>query len=106
MNSNLSLGTVFGLILDWLQLHAGTSIAYLEAKSLNTYVQKNWFTPIQEFLMKIEGTITTKGRWTPPLLRQNDLVIMDEVNKLKITPTNIKTENNWRLYFNVNTVEI
>jgi hypothetical protein len=67
-------------------------------------VQKNWFTPIQNFLIKINSTLKTGKRWSPSLLRENDVVIMDEVEKLNLPIHRAKTFNNWRLYSNVSTI--
>jgi hypothetical protein len=104
INANSELGKMIKININWQQLLCGTSTPFLESNYRIDYVKTNWFSCIKDFLNKTNSTIHIKNTWKPTLLRENDLIIMDEVIKLDIPPSHLEIFNNWRLYFQINTL--
>jgi RNase H len=99
-NSELSLA--MRIVLNWLQLNAGTSVPLLESRQKLEYIPNNWFMAVKTFINKIEATIIIKDLWKPIIFRTNDIILMDLVDTLDISVTNKRIFNNWRLYFQIN----
>jgi hypothetical protein len=60
------------------------------------------FLTIREFINQCDTTIHLKHIWRPKLLRKFDYSIMDKIIILPITPRELTTANNWRVYFRIN----
>jgi Reverse transcriptase (RNA-dependent DNA polymerase) len=103
-NSESKLGKSMRININWVQLHCGISIPLMEYKGDLNYIPKNWFTVIRDFFVQVNAELNIRGIWLPKLLRDGDIVIMDEVNKLVILPSKKEIVNNWRLYFGINTL--
>jgi hypothetical protein len=56
---------------------------------------------MKEFLNKVDGHILIGNAWKPKLLRKNDMNIMERVLSTNMSKDNIRTFNNWRLYYQV-----
>jgi hypothetical protein len=104
INKKTSLGQTMGLNLNWIQLHCGIDVPFLECKYPLDYVQTNWFTEIKRFLFKCNAEIIIKSLWVPELLRENDFFIMDNIHIQNTTKINRIVTNNWRLYFVVDCI--
>jgi len=52
----------------------------------------------------IEGKIVLENPWTIPTLRQYDTHIMDEFLQANISPKDLQTLNNCRMYLQVTTL--
>jgi hypothetical protein len=90
--------------LNWLQINTGTSIPILKSDQDLNYVDMNWFLSIKDFLNRINGTIQLKHLWTPTIHRNGDIILMDEVSRLDISPGKKKLFNAWRIFFQINTL--
>jgi ribonuclease HI len=104
INNNTMLGKMVQINLNWVQLTSGLSKPIMESKEDILYINNNWFTQLREFTAFTDSKIIIKHCWTPTMKRVNDINIMDQVNKLNI-PTNTKQIfNNWRIFFQVDTL--
>jgi hypothetical protein len=56
---------------------------------------------VREFLGEINGGIDIHKLWTPQRLRINDKILMEEIHKLNYSQREVKTFNNFRIYFQV-----
>jgi hypothetical protein len=92
------------IILNWTQLHSGLSTPILENYSEIHYIQNNWFLQLREFLKSTNSKIIIRSKWLPTMKRQGDWAIMDMMNKLPISRAIKTIFNNWRLYFQVDTL--
>jgi hypothetical protein len=101
VNANTSLGKSFKIILNWVQVHSGLSTPILENRTDIDYIQHNWYSPIREFLKVINGKISVRNTWTPIKKRKHDFVLMDKVAMLQIPNWTKRLFNNWRLFFQV-----
>jgi hypothetical protein len=90
--------------LNWVQIHAGTSIPILESTQQILYIEYNWFLSIIDFLNMINAKIEISNLWQPTISRQGDIIIMDEVDKLDIPTSKKRSFNCWRLFFRVNSL--
>jgi hypothetical protein len=104
VNKRSSLGEGIILNLGWVQIHSGISIPVLESFQLVLYIQPNWFNHIHLFLMQINAIIRIRGLWVPEKQRKNDKIIMDEVLKIGLSPTQLRIFNHWRILFQANTI--
>jgi hypothetical protein len=95
---------MFIINLNWTQLLAGTSKPIMSSKTPIQYITSTWFKEITEFLSFINASIKIPQCWTPTTKRENDVVIMDKVNKLQISNSNRNIFNNWRLFFQVDSI--
>jgi hypothetical protein len=99
INNQTMLGKLFQINFNITQQHTGLSSPILETYQNISYIQKNWYMQIREFLWQTLSSIKIKNIWLPKLKRENDSMIMDKVNELEITVKNKRIFNNWRLYF-------
>jgi hypothetical protein len=103
-NSETKLGKSMKLNINWVQLHCGIGVPIFESKDDLSYIMKNWFTVIQDFLLQINAELNIQGVWVPKKIRHNDRILMDEISRLEVTPQRKEIINNWRLYFGVNSL--
>jgi hypothetical protein len=92
------------LNLGYLQLHSGISTPVLEYNKNMEYVQNNWFTPVQHFLVQLNGILQIKGIWVPEKQRVTDIIIMDKAVTMDLSVLKLKQLNNWRLFFQANSL--
>jgi Reverse transcriptase (RNA-dependent DNA polymerase) len=104
VNADSQLGTIFQIVVTWQQIQCGTSSPYLEDPDPITYINSNWFTHVKEFCNQVRTPIYLRDLWVPKLLREHDIILMDIVRYLPIPPIHKKGFNNWRLYFQANTL--
>jgi hypothetical protein len=101
-NSNNEIGQLIKINLSLLQLIVGTSTPYLELEEKITYIQQTWFSGLHEFLTYQQAKIKIKDIWHPRPVRMRDKVLMDDF--LGVSADRVQVINNWRLYFQVNTI--
>jgi len=58
----------------------------------------------QRVLHSIEGKIVLENPWTIPKLQQYDTHIMDEFLQANVSPKDLQTLNNCRMYLQVTTL--
>jgi ribonuclease HI len=104
IKTDTSLSIEMKVNLNWVQIHAGTSIPILESKQQLLYIEYNWFLSIKDFLNMINAKIEITNLWQPKITRQGDIIIMDEVDKLDIPISKKRSFNCWRLFFRVNSI--
>jgi hypothetical protein len=104
INAQSTLGKIIQQNINWTQLHAGLSNNILSSTNSLHYITSTWFHPIKEFLNNINAHVEITGAWKPTKLRDKDIILMDEVTSLNISPDNLRTFNNWRMYFQVCTL--
>jgi ribonuclease HI len=98
------LGKMLKINLNWTQVLAGTSAPLLESQYNFDYIQQNWFTQLLDFSIQLNATIKIKTCWQPTLQRENDFIIMDKIIQLDITKTMKQIFNNWRIYYQVDSI--
>jgi ribonuclease HI len=104
VNDQTSLGTSMEIILNWTQLHSGLSTPILENKMDLGYLQSNWFTQLREFLLATNSKIIMRAKWLPTIKREGDFALMDRVSVMDLNHSSKIIFNNWRLYFQVETM--
>jgi hypothetical protein len=104
MNQNSPLGEKIRMILNWIQLHTGVEVGYLENQNPLLYIQNTWFTEVRRFLIKSNAKMKIKSTWAPKKLRQKDSMIMDYMESYNTIKQHQTTINNWRIYFQVNSI--
>jgi hypothetical protein len=104
INANTMLGEMMRINLIWTQLLSGLSIPILESNSSIQYISNNWYIQLQQFTMYIGAQIRISGCWTPTMKRKHDFSLMDRVNQLDISKNKKQIFNNWRIFFQVDSV--
>jgi hypothetical protein len=104
INKGTTLGSSLCMNINWLQLHSGRSKPILECKDSINYVQDNWFMEIKKFLNTCNATIKINSLWVTTLSQHNDQFIMDASGLDTSNKNTCVIINNWRLYFQVNTI--
>jgi hypothetical protein len=104
VNDRINLGRTMRRIINFTQMLAGTYTPLLECHKDITHIKNNWFMTIRDFIMKIETTIKLKYIWKPKLIRRYEYSLMDKILTKQLTPRELTTANNWRVYFRVNTI--
>jgi hypothetical protein len=104
VNTNTELGELIRVDLNWLQMCCGISENILNTNKLLPYIDANWFISIKDFLNITNATIEIKNLWKPNLKRENDKIVMDEINKLCMTKQELQIFNNWRIFFKITTI--
>jgi hypothetical protein len=104
INKMTPLGETMKTILNWVQIHSGQEVPILESKRDVQYIQDNWYTEVKKFLNRCNATIEIKSAWRPRKLQENDVIIMDHPELINITKQNKICLNNWRLFFQVNSI--
>jgi hypothetical protein len=104
INSHTILGKIMLRNINWLQLQTGISTSIFNTDEDISYIDRTWFHSIKEFLNDINATISIHNAWKPTLLRNKDINIMDEALKCGLSKDNLRTFNNWRMYFQVLTL--
>lgn len=90
--------------MEWTQLVAGTSKPLLESTDRILYIVDNWIMNVREFRITTKASIHLINPWTPKLNRANDIKIMDRTMGADLPLKHIRTTNNWRLFFLVNSL--
>jgi hypothetical protein len=98
------MSEVMEIVLNWLQINAGTSIPILESTCALEYLPMNWFLSVKEFLNKIDAKIVIPTLWTPKILWDKDIILMDIVDNMNISITKKRIFNNFRIFYQVNTL--
>jgi hypothetical protein len=93
------LGQAFRINIEQLQLVAGQSAPIMESKSPITYIKPNWLLHLRDYLITINANMQINDLWQIGKLRHNDIVLMDAVITCGATPRELKTFNNWRIFF-------
>jgi hypothetical protein len=57
---------------------------------------------LRDYLIEIKAKMQINNLWKIVLLRHKDVAIMDEVIKCGAMPPELRTFNNWRMFFQVN----
>jgi hypothetical protein len=104
LNAGSELGIIIKIVITWQQIQCGTGCPYLEDSDPIMYVNSNWFTQIKDFCNQINVSVILQDLWVLKLLREKDIILMDVVRYLPIPPNHKKRFNNWRLYFQANTL--
>jgi ribonuclease HI len=104
INAKTEIGTITNVVVTWQQIQCGTSIPYLTDPDPITYITNNWFTHVKDYCNKIAAQIPIKNVWVPHLTREYDIILMDIVRYLPIPPIHKRGFNNWRIYFQANTL--
>ena len=91
------------IALSWAQHLAGTSTSiFIDTMTkLPHLTPMIWIPAIRAFLATVGGTLEMAVDFVPPMQRENDRMIMDEVVIGKFTPTEVKYVNACRLYLGV-----
>ena len=97
--------TALGLLLitniNWVQLISGKGSHILSATDYILYIHNNWILNPQEYMHTCYLTIKTNIFWLPSLQRVNDELLMEAAGKLQFTSKEMRTINNWRMFFQV-----
>jgi hypothetical protein len=104
LNLKTNLGSLFGLIINLIQCHSGQCQPIMSSKTLESYIPRNWFTTVREYLILIKSIVTIQSLWVPQLLRRHDRILMDAIISTNFTISEIQIFNNWRVYFKVSTL--
>jgi hypothetical protein len=91
------LGEIFSLIITLIQCHSGRSTPIMESKTLESYIPRNWFTPVREYLIQIQAKVPISELWVPHPLRRFDRILMDAIINTNFTGSEIQIFNNWRV---------
>ena len=105
------LGDLMLILLDHLQLRAGTSwpilsncsveIPHLHKLSKEPY---DWILAIRSFLHTCDGSMEVADAWVPPLQREGDVHIMDVLNDGTATAAELSLANEFRMHKRVVTL--
>jgi hypothetical protein len=98
------LGKSFRININYLQLLSGLESPIFSSRDNIGYITANWLTRLRHYILEINGTFIIKDVWTPTKLRENDVVLMTEFLTLGLTQAELRLLNNWRLFFQVNTL--
>jgi hypothetical protein len=90
--------------LNWTQLLSGLSTPRIKSTDDLSYISNNWFKELREFLVFIDSMIVVKDCWVPIKKQANNVCIMDQVNQMQIPNHKKQLFNNWRLFFQVDTI--
>lgn len=78
LRSNTSLGLLFRINLNWLQVLTGLGKPLFESTHTIDYVD-NWFVGIHQFLLDIGGHLHIPDMYVPIRERQGDHFIMNKI---------------------------
>jgi hypothetical protein len=92
----------FQINIDYLQLTSGQTKPIFESNTPIVYIKHNWLLHLRDYLIEINAQMKIKNTWQVNLFQYKDKAIMDEVIKCGATKRELKTFNNWRIYFRVN----
>jgi hypothetical protein len=104
MRADSTLGKLFRININYLQLISGLDSPIFSSRDNIGYIQDNWLTHLRNFIIEINGKFHIKDLWLPNKLREHDLVLMTEFSSLGLTMNELKLINNWRIFFQVNTL--
>ena len=76
-----TVGTILRVQLQWIQLHAGTSIPLLEESHNISYLQDCWLKSLHVKMVDSQIKVVVAESWVPTKRRENDIIIMDYVRK-------------------------
>ena len=96
-------GKLLRISVSWLQLAAGISSPIFEAVNPSiAYCDSKWLLSLRSYLCHIGGSLRISPTFVPPLEREYDHFIMDEViHSTWFNPREIKLINLCRLYLQV-----
>jgi hypothetical protein len=98
------LGKSIRININYLQLCSGLETPLFSSRDDIGYLPANWLTHLRHYIIAINGTFHIKNTWTPLKLRENDKILMTEFLKLGLSNNQLRKINNWRLYYQVNTL--
>ena len=104
IRANTDLGKLTEIALQWWQVRAGVSYPLLQQPHTPIeYTGNTWFTTLRTFLHDLNGSLRIHSINTtlPKPLRRNDRIIMDEVEKQKMTKKEKIQFNNVRIWMKV-----
>ena len=105
IRARTSLGSLFMINLNWIQLTIGFGKSCFEHSHSIPYVD-NWFFGIREFLPQINGKLIIRDLYIPILEREHDHFIMVAAYYLypALSGNQLRYINQWRLYYQVQTL--
>jgi hypothetical protein len=98
------LGKSFRININHLQLCFGLETPIFESQDDIGYLPENWLTHIRNYIHEINGTLQIKKLLKPSKLREQDKILMTAFLSLGLSNTELKLVNNWRIYFQINTL--
>eukprot|EP00957_Ditylum_brightwellii_P151401 11529430-Ditylum_brightwellii.AAC.1 len=105
LQSNSSIGKQLQILLDWIQLSAGTKLLLLEDKRELPHLEGKWIPHLRQKLQKINAHIQVLNMWTQLSQRENNQHIVDIlVDAPDITDTQVTKADYYRKCYNVTTL--
>jgi hypothetical protein len=104
IRANTIFGKSFRIIINYLQLCSGLETPLFSSRDDIGYIPDNWLTHLRNYIITINGTFQMKGLWTPLKLRESENILMTEFLKLGLSNRRLRMINNWRIYYQVNTL--
>jgi hypothetical protein len=101
LRANSTLGQAFCINIDYLQLVIGQAEPMFQSRKPINYIDQNWLLHLRNYLVEIDATMEVNGLWKIIYLHQNDKALMDLAINRDATPRELRTFNNWGLFFQV-----
>ena len=76
-----TVGKILKIQLQWLQIHAGTSVPIMEESTGLNYIQDCWLKALHLKMVESNVKVHIADIWIPTKIRKNDIIIMDYVKK-------------------------
>jgi hypothetical protein len=90
------LGSMMKININWTQMLTGLQLPVFESKQEIVHIPNNWFLQLRKFLSDIDGKIIIQKCWVPQIKRQNDCIIMEQLQHINITNVNKQSRLNGR----------
>jgi len=91
-------------VIKSYQIQASLPNSILKDTQPLPWLPHRWISNLREFLHSIEGKIVLENPWTIPKLQQYDTHIMDKFLQANVSPKDLQTLNNCRMYLQVTTL--
>jgi hypothetical protein len=101
LRADTQLGKAFRINLNYLQLTAGITEPILESSTPLVYIDNNWILHLRQFLNEINGKLEIQDIWLPKHHSSHDISIMTAFMAQHPTKAELRTLNNWRIYYRV-----
>jgi hypothetical protein len=102
IRANLTLGKSMRINIDYIQLTSGMTTPIFESSNPIPYIEQNWLLHVRDYLIEINAKMQIENLWKIKPLRENDVILLDEISKCGATTRAMKTFNNWRMFFQIN----
>jgi hypothetical protein len=99
LRANSTLGQAFHINIDYLQLVIGQTGPMFQSRKPINYIDQNWLLHLRNYLVEIDATIESKWPVEDYPSSPKFKALMDLAINCDATPRELRTFNNWRLFF-------